>query len=171
VPVSATLPKFGQEPVLGLRYESAKVKFDTLPKDVSAKCPEYSSTGAWGSHLVVYALVRNGVRTYYLVGGYHERRNPKPEEERYELDQRGGIFSIEGTQCIGYGQAREVFDARLFDETPQPILQQLAINHATTLARAFGGPNQLRAKLRNQNINADSLSPEVRDAFAPYFAH
>lgn len=165
----AALPRIAQEPVLGLRYEAAKVKFDPLPEEVSSKCKEYANTDTWGSRLLVYALAYEGARTYYIVGGYRERLHPAPSEPRYELDDRGSVLSIEGSECTVYGQAREVFEARFFEETPQPILQQLAAAHASTLAQAFGGPDRLRAELRNQHIDADRLSPELREAFKPYF--
>lgn len=166
----AALPRIAQEPVLGLRYETAKVQFEPLPEEVSSQCKEYANTESWGSRLLVYALIHAGARTYYIVGGYRERLHPAPSESRYEVDDRGGVLSIEGAECTVYGQAREVFDARFFEETPQPILQQLAAAHARTLAQAFGGPDRLRAELRNQRIDADRLSPELLEAFKPYFA-
>lgn len=163
-------PPVMQEPVLGLRYDPATVKFDPLPDHVRIKCMEYANTAKWRSHLWIYALARDGARIYYVVGGYRERLHPAPSESRFELDKLGGVISIEGANCMGYGQAREVFDVRFFQETPQHVLQQLAVDHARTLAQAFGGPDRLGAELQNQGINADRLSPELREAFKPYLA-
>ncbi|MDP3672223.1 MAG: hypothetical protein Q8R69_21365 [Telluria sp.] len=73
-------------------------------------------------------------------------------------------------RLFGENYPDPVFDARFFEETPQPVLQQLAAAHARTLAQLFGGPDRLRAELRNQRIDADRLSPELLEAFKPYFA-
>lgn len=165
-------PRILQEPVLGLRYLAAKGKFDPLPEDVPPKCTEYSGTEAWKvGRLWIFAAAQDAGRTYYVVGGYSERRRPKPAESRYELDQFGGVISIHGMGFKGYGQAREVFDARYFEEIPQPILQQLADDFAARLTRAVGGQGRLRRELRNQHIDLESLPVELEEAFKPFFSH
>jgi hypothetical protein len=65
--------------------------------------------------------------------------------------------------------ADESFEARDFDQTPLPILQQLARDLAARLVRAVGGPEKLRAEIKNQRIDFDKLSPELQEAFKPYF--
>lgn len=89
-------PPVMQEPVLGLRYDPATVKFDPLPDHVRIKCMEYANTAKWRSHLWIYALARDGARIHYVVGGYRERLHPAPSESRFELDKLGGVISIEG---------------------------------------------------------------------------
>lgn len=71
--------------------------------------------------------------------------------------------------CIADGTAREVFDVRDFNETPQPILQQLSRDLAARLVKAFGGADQLRTEIKNQRIDFDQLSPELQEAFKAYF--
>jgi hypothetical protein len=53
---------------------------------------------------------------------------------------------------------------------PDPILRELAHDLATRTVRAFGGPDQLRAEIKNQRIDFNSLPQELQEAFAPYFS-
>lgn len=162
-------PRILQEPIFGLRLEVAKVKLDLLPDDVRNQCMEIADNENLTGRQWVYATARDAGATYYVVGGYFERRHPEQGESRYRLDTYGGVYRIDGTGCLGVGAAREVFNTPSFDETPQPILQQLAVDFAVRLVRAFGEPDRLRMKLRNQHVDPDSLSPELREAFSPYF--
>jgi hypothetical protein len=163
-------PRILQEPVFGLRFEAAKVRLDALPNEVVGLCPGLSNEQEQ-MRLWTYAIARDAARTYYVVGGYYIRHNPeRPESPRYVLDTLGAIFYVQGTECVLTGPARETFDARYFDETPQPILQQLAADLSLRLARAFGGPDQLATQFQNQHIDASTFSPELREAFQRYFA-
>ncbi len=65
--------------------------------------------------------------------------------------------------------ADESFEVRDFDQIPLPILQQLARDLATRLVRAVGGPDKLRAEIKSQRIDYERLSPELQEAFKPYF--
>lgn len=162
-------PRIMQEPVLGLRLDSAAPRQEALPEDVRSKCSELADDDRWIGRLWIYARADGAGITYYVVGGYFERRNPLPGQARFELDERGSVISIEGAGCTAYGQAREVFDVRAFNETPQPILQRLAADLVLRLARAFGGSDRLSAELRNQKIDVDPLPPELHQAFKSYF--
>jgi hypothetical protein len=162
-------PRIVQEPVFGLRLASAGIRLDALPEDVRSKCSELADDDKWAGRLWVYARADDAGATYYVVGGYFERRNPAPGEARFELDERGGVISIDGAECTAYGPARKVFDVRAFNEIPQSILQRLAADLGVRLARAFGGPDRLRAELRNQRIDPDPLPAELRQAFKSYF--
>jgi hypothetical protein len=79
-------------------------------------------------------------------------------------------LTITGNKCSAEGPARDVFEAQDFNVTPQPVLQQLARDLVTRLARAFGGADRLRAEIKNQRIDYDQLSPELQEVFKPYFA-
>jgi hypothetical protein len=162
-------PRILQEPVFGLRFELAKVRLDALPEDVLALCPGLSNEQEQ-MRLWTYAVARDAARTYYVVGGYYIQHDPKrPGSPRYVLDTLGAVFYVQGTECTLTGPARETFDARFFDETPRPILQQLAADLSLRLARAFGGSDQLAAQIRQQHVDAATLSPELREAFKRYF--
>lgn len=161
-------PRILQEPVFGLRFEAAKVQLDALPNEVMALCPGLSNEQEQ-MRLWTYAIARDAARTYYVVGGYYIRHDPKrPESPSYVLDTLGAVFYVQGTECVLTGPARETFDARLFDETPRPILQQLAADLSLRLTRAFGGSDQLATQFQNQHIDSSTLSPELREAFQRY---
>jgi len=162
-------PRALQEPVLGLRLPTAKLRLNVLPDDVRNKCAVLADNERLKGHLWVYATAKDAASIYYVAGGYYERPNPEPGQPKYQLDTTGAVFQILGESCIGYGGGKEVFDARYFEETPQPILQKLAIDLAVQLARTLGGPDRLRNELRNQRIDFDQLSPELQKAFKPYF--
>lgn len=160
-----------REPVLGLRYETARVKFDPLPAQALADCEtlidnDYSK-GVW----YVYAQATDASgRIYYAVGGY-EIRNNVPPHLKYDNDGFGVLFFTDRGTCTVIDMPRQVFDDRLFDnEMPQSVLKQLAADLVARLARAFGGPDRLRLELRNQHVDPESLSPELREAFKGYFA-
>lgn len=156
-------PRILQEPVFGLRFDVTTARLDPVPDEVLALCPGLSNEQEQ-MHLWTYAVARDAARTYYVAGGYYVR--PKPPH--YALDTVGAVFHIEGATCTLTGPARETFDARLFEENPQPILRELAADLARRLALAFGGPDQLAAQFRRQHIESASLSPELREAFKRY---
>ncbi|WLI87677.1 hypothetical protein Q4S45_13095 [Massilia sp. R2A-15] len=163
------LPRVLQEPVFGLRFEIAKAKLDELPDEVLKLCAGLSNAQEQ-MRLWKYAVAHDAARTYYVVGGYYIRPDSKQiGSPRYVLDTLGAVFYIQGRECTLTGPARETFDARFFEETPQPVLQQLAADLAQRLARAFGGPDQLATQFRHQHIDSATLSPELRKAFQRYF--
>jgi hypothetical protein len=161
-------PRYLREPVFGLRLEAANVKLDVLSAEERGKCFEIADDERWTGNVWVFAVARESDATYYVVGGYFRRRHPRPGESPYWLDSRGGVFQIKGGECIGVGAAREVFDVRPFKETPQPVLQQLALDLAERLARAFGGPDRLRTALKKKDIDPVGLPPELAEAFKTY---
>lgn len=161
-------PRIIQEPILGLRYEPAKVKFHRLPPEEFAKCGELvGDDEKWSSHFWIFALAQEAGRTHYVVGGYYSRRYPVAGEPSIELDEPGIAFSIEGKQCEVFGQARELF--KLHEDTPAPLLRRLANDAAVRLVRGFGGPERLMAEVKNQRIDQDQLPLYLREAFQSYF--
>jgi hypothetical protein len=161
-------PRFLQEPVLGLRLEVAGLKLDPLPEDVRAMCGQVADDETWTGRVWIVAEGKDATTTYYVLAGFFKRRHPEPGQSMYDTDSQGGFYTIRGSKCGG-DPAREVFDVRDFNETPQPVLQQVAHDLATRLVRAVGGADRLRAELRNQRIDFDQLSPELQEAFRPYF--
>jgi hypothetical protein len=162
-------PRFLQEPVLGLRLEVPGLKLDPLSEDVRALCGQVADDETWTGRVWIVAQAKDGATTYYVLAGYFKRRHPEPGQSLYDTDSQGGFYTLTGTKCGG-DPAREVFDVRDFKATPQPVLQQLAHDLAARLVQAFGGPDQLRVEIKNQRIDFDQLSPELQEAFAPYFS-
>lgn len=156
------------EPVLGLRLKAADLKLDPLSEDVRAMCEQTADNERRTSRLWVFARTNDARTTYYVVAGYFQRRHPGPGEAAYEPTVNGGMLYVTGNQCKG-DPARETFEARNFDDTPQPVLQQLAGDLAARLTQAVGGADRLRAEIKHQQIDFDQLSPELQEAFKPYF--
>jgi hypothetical protein len=159
-------PRYLNEPVLGLRLD-ASAKLDPLPEDVRALCVqiadnEYSTARMW-----IFAQASDAGAAYYVVGGYSKLRHPDPGEHQYEPTTHGGLMSVTGNTCAG-DPADEAMHAPS-DEVPLSILKQLARDLATRLVRAVGGADKLRAEIKNQRIDFDRLSPELQEAFKPYF--
>lgn len=161
-------PHILQEPIFGLRVDAANPALEVLPAQERNKCVEIADNEYLTARIWVFAVARDADATYYLVGGYFKRSHPEAGEPRYRPDTLGGVYRIAGGRCTGIGAAREVFAVRALDETPQPILQQLANDLSARLGRAYGGPAQLRAELRKQRAVLRDMPPEIQEAFKPY---
>jgi hypothetical protein len=163
-------PRILSEPVLGLRYEAARVKFDHLPSQVLANCENLNENEDWKSVWFIYAQAQDSSgRTYYATGGYDISKR-SPHKPQFVTGDEGLIFFTDRGSCTALEQVRQTFDARLFDdEITEPILKLLAADFAKRLERAFGGAAKLRAELRNQHIDKDALPPELLEALKPYF--
>ena len=160
-------PRIVQEPVLGLRLD-AGVKLDPLPEEVRALCVQTADNSSRTSHLWIFARASDAGAVFYVVSGYVKLLHPAPGESTYDLDEQGGFLTITGNKCEA-DPAHGAFEARAFDDIPQSVYQQLSRDLATRLVRAMGGADKLRAEIKNQRIDFDSLSPELQEAFKPYF--
>jgi hypothetical protein len=168
---SAELPfRVLQDPVLGLRYEAARARFEPLPQDVFSLCSALLVNQHTTGRYWIFGKANDAARTYYVIGGYSENLHPEPGYPRYQKDELGAVVYVQSGECRAIDPAREVFDTRDFDETPQVVLRQLADDFVARLLRAFGGTNQLRAELRNQRVDQAQLPTELSAALAPYFA-
>jgi hypothetical protein len=156
-------PRLMQDPVLGLRYHTAKIHFDALPADVQAACPALVNE-RWDRHLWVLASTRDAAKSYYVVGGYFVLRQQEATAPRVEPDVRGAVFEVANGQCALLGPAREVFDSRP-EELAEPMLEALAVDLAARYTRAFGGAVALRAAMRRQRVSPERLPAALRDAF------
>lgn len=163
-------PRILSEPVLGLRYEAARVKFDPLPNQVLAHCENLNDNEEWKSVWFIYAQARDSSgRIYYATGGYDISKKPA-QKPQFNTGDEGLIFFTDRGSCTTLEQVRQTFDARLFDdEITEPVLKLLAADYAKRLERAFGGAAKLRTELRNQHIDKEALPAELLDALSPYF--
>jgi hypothetical protein len=163
-------PRILSEPVLGLRYEAARVAFDPLPGQVLANCAQLDDNEDRTSVWFIYAQAQDASgRTYYATGGYDIPRNA-PGKPRSNTGDEGLILLTDRGSCTTLEQVRQTFDARLFDdEITQPVLRLLAADYVKRLERAFGGAARLRTELRNQHIDKEALPAELLEALKPYF--
>jgi hypothetical protein len=163
-------PRILSEPVLGLRYEAAKVKFDPLPGQAIANCEYMVDNDDWRNIWFIYAQAQDpSGRMYYATSGYAISKNTQGKPG-FTTGGAGLIFFTDRGACTTLEQIRDTFDARLFDEyITEPILKLLATDYAKRLERAFGGAAKLRTELRNQYIDKNELPPELLDALKPYF--
>lgn len=164
-------PRILSEPVLGLRYEVARVRFDPLPPEVIANCENMDGNDDWKSVWFIYAQATTpSGRTYYASGGYDIARR-SPGKPGFLTGDAGLIFFTDRGSCTRLEQVRDTFDARLFDEDiTEPVLKLLAADYAKRLERAFGGKAKLRTEIRHQLVDEDALPIELREALKPYLS-
>jgi hypothetical protein len=165
-------PRFLTVPVLGLRLPLSQPNVEVFPGELRVKCgqveDEYRTSRLW-----IFGRAKDAARTYYVLTGYSTRRNPEPGQHRYEYWSDGVVFAVQGDKCGGDG-AEETFDVRDPDadndgNVPIPMLKALAIDLAARTVKAFGGADRLRAEIKAQRIDYNRLSPELQEAFKPYF--
>lgn len=164
-------PRILTEPVLGLRYEAAKVKFEPLPGQAIANCEYMVDNEDWRNVWFIYAQAQDpSGRMYYATSGYAISKN-KPGKPGFTTDGAGLILFTDRGACTTLEQIRDTFDARLFDEyITEPVLRLLAADYAKRLERAFGSKAKVRTEIRNQHVDEEALSIELRAALKPYFA-
>lgn len=165
-------PRVLTVPVLGLRLPLDRLNLEEFPSELRVKCSqiedEYRTSRVW-----VFGRAKDAARTYYVLTGYTKRLHPEPGQRLYEYWNDGVVFTVQGDKCGGDG-AEETFEthdpnADNDDNVPVPILRQLARDLAARTVRAFGGPDRLRAEIKSQRIDFNQLSPELQEAFKPYF--
>jgi hypothetical protein len=166
-------PRFLAVPVLGLRLPLDRLKLDKFPEDIRANCGQIADDEQYTGNVWVFGKAKDAAATYYILTGYFKRRSPDPERRLYELWDNGSVFTVSGGKCGG-DDAVETFEVRDPNaenngNVPIPILRELARDLATRTVRAFGGADQLRAEIKAQRIDFDRLSPELQEAFKPYF--
>jgi hypothetical protein len=170
--VSDKPPRFLTVPVLGLRLPIERINVEQFPEDLRAKCgqleDEFFTSRVW-----IFGRARDAASTYYVLTGYFKRLNKEPGQKLYEYWDNGAVYVVTGTKCGG-DDAGDTFDVRDPDadndgNVPIPILKLLAIDLAARTVKAFGGADRLRAEIKAQRIDFNKLSPELQEAFKPYF--
>jgi hypothetical protein len=165
-------PRFLTVPVLGLRLPLERINLEPFPEDLRIKCRQLEDESVT-SRVWIFGHARDAARTYYVLTGYFKRLNKEPGQRLYEFWDNGAVYTVTGSKCGG-DDAAETFDVRDPDadndgNVPIPILKALAFDLAARTVQAFGGADQLRAEIKNQRIDFDALSPELQEAFKPYF--
>jgi hypothetical protein len=170
---SDTPPRFLTVPVLGLRLPIEGINLEPLPEDLRVKCGQLYDKDLYTSRVWIFGQARNAAATYYVLAGYSKRLNKEPGRKLYEFWDSGAVYTLTGIKCGG-DDAGETFDVRDPNadndgNVPIPILKALALDLAAHTVKAFGGADQLRAEIKTQHIDLNRLSPELQDAFKPYF--
>lgn len=85
-------PRILVEPVLGLRYEAARVKFEPLPARVIANCEYMVDSEDWRNVWFIYAQAQDvSGRMYYATSGYAISKN-LPGKPSFTTGGAGLIF-------------------------------------------------------------------------------
>ncbi len=165
-------PRILREPVFGLHYERAQVKFDPLPPQALAACETLRDDPYSRSVWYVYGQASDASgRRFYVTGGYEERLDGWPAHRRFLTEGAGWVLLVDAATCDPLDPARDVFDQRQFDNTLTPaILKQLAADVVRRLEQAFGGRERLSLELRRQLVDMDALPPELREAMKAYLS-
>jgi hypothetical protein len=166
-------PRFLTVPVLGLRVPLDRLNLDQFPEDIRVKCDQLYDEDRYTAYMWVFGRARDAASTYYVLSGYYKWRNPGRDRRPYEVSDHGTVFTVTGDKCGGDG-AGETFDvhdpnADNHGNVPDRILKVLARDLAAQTVKAVGGPDRLRAEIKSQRIDFDALSPELQEAFKPYF--
>ena len=163
-------PAMIYDPAFHLPYSPAKVRFEPLAPETWANCATlnylHNTVPVW----FIFGKLDDGKGSiYYAAGGYEiNRPGVLPRQPRFETGGRGLIFRISGNSCLEIGDVQETFNARYFDETPQEVLQNLAIDMARRYSHAFGGATALKAAFKRHQPRPDASAVELQAAFARY---
>jgi hypothetical protein len=168
-------PRFLTVPVLGLRLPLDRISLEPFPEDLRVTCPQLYDEELFTSRVWIFGQARNAASTYYVLSGYSKRLNKEPDQKLYEFWDTGAVYTVTGTKCGG-DDAEETFEvhdpnADNDGNVPIPMLKALALDLAARTVKAFGGPDKLRAEIKAQRIDFNRLSPELQEAFKPYFAN
>lgn len=166
-------PRFLTVPVLGLRLPLERINLEPFPEDLRVRCRQLYDEELYSSSVWILARARDAASTYYVLTGYSKRLNRDSDRKLYEYWDNGAVYTVTGTKCGG-DDAEETFDVRDPNadndgNVPIPMLKALAVDFAARTVKAFGGPDRLRAEIKAQRIDFNRLSPELQEAFKPYF--
>lgn len=166
-------PRFLTVPVLGLRLPIERINLESFPEDIRIRCHQLYDEELFTSRVWIFARARDAARTYYVLTGYSKRLNKEPDQKLYEYWDNGAVYTVTGDKCGG-DDAEETFevhdpDADNDGNVPIPMLKALAVDFAARTVKAFGGADRLRAEIKAQRIDVNRLSPELQEAFKPYF--
>lgn len=166
-------PRFLTVPVLGLRLPIERINLESFPEDIRIRCHQLYDEELFTSRVWIFARARDAARTYYVLTGYSKRLNKEPDQKLYEYWDNGAVYTVTGDKCGG-DDAEETFEVHDLDaendgNVPIPMLKALAVDFAARTVKAFGGADRLRAEIKAQRIDVNRLSPELQEAFKPYF--
>lgn len=166
---AASLVAAVQEPVFGLRYAPAKVRFEPLPASVLSACPSLVNE-RWDRESWIHARQSEGATLRYVIGGrYVTRVQPGPgvpspaSAPQTQPDVQGAVIELGPSGCVLHGPAREVFDSPPA-ELPAEALDALAADLGLRYRQAFDGQPGLQAALKRQKVDLRRLPARLAKA-------
>jgi len=159
-------PTVAHDPVLGIRFTIANVKFEPLPESIFRKCPDLVNENA-GRQSWIFSRISMPLADYYVIGGYFIRHDPVPKGyEKYPEDKFGALLRVTADSCEVVDPASESFGEGGATDLPVTVLDPLAADLRKRLEQGFGGPDQLKKAIRSQRIDLRSYAPALQRAFA-----
>jgi hypothetical protein len=151
------------------------INLEQFPEDIRVRCHQLYDEELFTSHVWIFGRAKEAAKTYYVLSGYFRRLDKNPPRKRYEFWDNGAVYTVTAHKCGG-DDAEETFavhdpNAANDGNVPIPMLKALAFDLAARTVKAFGGPDKLRAEIKAQRIDFNKLSPELQEAFKPYFAN
>lgn len=150
--IGQTLPRI-TDPIFGLTYDSAKIRFEEAA-DIVTRCPELVNE-RWGRRAWTFARSSEPSGSYMVLGGLYERHEvPAKGEKRFETDPKGVLLREHESKCELLGPAREVFEYPV-DGVTTETLRALARDAVARYATAYGGRPRFLAALARAKKRAD----------------
>ena len=162
---STSMPQ-GVDPILGLPFNPATTKFETVPKPIYDACGALRNTG-FDRKMWVFAEAVMFEPKYFVVGGFFvKQRAARQKSDTWMTDPSGAIVRVTNSQCELVGAARDVFDYPP-PELPNSVLQTLAKDAACKYSHEYGGEHQLRNQMRKHKIDISAIeSRALKEAFS-----
>jgi len=163
------LPLILQDPILGLRYETATTHFAPFPSTLRKDCPALDEGGNPSRAFFIFAGASDASgRVYYLLNGYHvQHRLDDMRFPRYAVDEYAPIIMLQHLACVitDHEGPDRLANENFTEEYSRDIQQRLMIDYANRLVAAYGGKEKLRIELLNQYVDVDTLPEALRHAF------
>ncbi|MDE1148052.1 MAG: hypothetical protein PW843_15735 [Azospirillaceae bacterium] len=137
------------DPVFGLKYDPAHVKFDEAPTSLMTRCPNLAND-RWDNRLWIYGQQDEAGTQYLIVGGLYVEK----ATGRSKPNPIGAIIAVTPEKCDLVGPARETLQAPT--DLPADMAPHLIDDLVRRYRTAFGGAPALNAALKAQHVDLTS---------------
>jgi hypothetical protein len=153
-------PASVKDPIFGLSYSSEQAHFDEAPPDLLSACSALTNE-KWDRRLWLFARVTSEGTEYDVLGGFYVKRGTIPSgEPKLEADPSGVMLRRNAAGCELIGPARESFDYKPQDVSPE-TLRALAADAVKRYAQAFGGLDNFVGQLKRQKVRLDNPRSQI----------
>ncbi|HEX8553084.1 MAG TPA: hypothetical protein VF695_00110 [Sphingomonas sp.] len=164
----ATTPALGggqaelRDPLIGLTWSPARVRFADAPADLTTRCPGLANA-RYDQKLWVFAQAPQGDAQVMIVAGQFVARSAA---DPAITNDYGTILRLSATDCTLIGPGAEVFaDPQAYDDTvAAPVRDALATDAARRYTGAWSASG-LAVAMRAQGKSIGNLPPGLRTAF------